>query len=155
MTNAPSTLVIDPFDPIAVHDLLSQWFNFLFLYFRPSSSSSGSTYPWYPYPSASSRSCAWSNYPGLAPIPWASLFTNPRNSSRSSKKPIYLHGYHCNHVSHLLSYSLYDFLSYNSLSDTYKAFILNISIDTEPKFFHQTIKFPEWQQAIKDEIQAW
>lgn len=42
MTNAPSTLVIDPFDPIAVHDLLCQWFNFLFLYFRPSSSSSGS-----------------------------------------------------------------------------------------------------------------
>lgn len=83
-----------------------------------------------------------------------------RKSSRQIKKPSYLHDYHCNlayhktHTSQTHPYPISNVLGYDSLSESYKSYILNITMDIEPKFYHQAVKFPEWKQAMDDKIKA-
>lgn len=79
-----------------------------------------------------------------------------RKSTRPQRKPSYLQDYHCNHTMSTTSpkYPISQVLDYSKLSEHYKHFILNISADLEPTFYHQAVKFPEWRQAMKEEIQA-
>lgn len=78
-----------------------------------------------------------------------------RKSHRQIKKPSYLLDYHCNDISHsTTTYPISSVLSYNQLSAPYKSYISNITMDIEPKFYHQAIKYPEWKQAMDDEIKA-
>lgn len=45
-------------------------------------------------------------------------------------------------------------LSYSKLSSNHKNFALAISTHFEPKFLHQTIKSPQWREAMTYEILA-
>lgn len=105
--------------------------------------------------------------PITEPIPQPANTSNhaplhPRKSTRNSKKPSYLLDYHCNQASiapapHSISQPLYPLskvITYDKLSSGYKNYICNISLDVEPKYYHQAIKFPEWKQAMNEEIKA-
>lgn len=45
-------------------------------------------------------------------------------------------------------------LDYSKLSESYKHFILNITADFEPTYYHHAVKYPAWRQAMTKEIQA-
>ncbi|XP_022845245.1 uncharacterized protein LOC111368228 [Olea europaea var. sylvestris] len=73
-----------------------------------------------------------------------------RRSSRVIKTPSYLREYHCNllqHKSHhapTTPYPLTNYISYTSLSYSHNAYLLNISFNFEPQFYHQAIHYPHW-----------
>ena len=77
----------------------------------------------------------------------------PRRSTRPTRTPAYLNDYHCNSAKTTL-YPISQQLSYQRLQPNYHHFISNINIVYEPQFFHQAIKYPEWQQAMKEELEA-
>ncbi|KAI9178269.1 hypothetical protein LWI28_024501 [Acer negundo] len=88
--------------------------------------------------------------------------THLRRSSRVPQPPSYLRDFHCSLVSqHDVSspvcstaYPLNEVLSYQSLSPTYKNFVLNVSSHYEPHFFHQVAKYLELRAAMKTELDA-
>lgn len=80
-------------------------------------------------------------------------------SSRISKPPSYLRDYHCNLLSSNsldTSRAMYplsdDYLSSDSLFNKHKHFILHVSSDYEPKFYHEAVHFPRWRAAMNKEI---
>lgn len=79
-----------------------------------------------------------------------------RKSNRQQRKPSYLQDYHCNQamITTSTKHPLSAVLDYSKLSENYKHFIFNISTDYEPTYYHQAVKFPEWRQAMLEEIQA-
>ncbi|GMI83719.1 hypothetical protein HRI_002041200 [Hibiscus trionum] len=83
-------------------------------------------------------------------IPSAELV---RRSSRISQKPTYLQHYQCNSASDCF-YPLQQHVSSCHLSADYAVFINNVSSVYEPTYYHQTVKYPEWRQAMRDELQA-
>lgn len=95
------------------------------------------------------------HYPILSP---STQPTSVRLSTTVSRQPSYLRDYHC----HLLKYNsapstsiLYpinNYMSYDTLSSSHKKFVLNVSSQFEPQFFHQAIKIPTWKK--KDELDA-
>lgn len=79
-----------------------------------------------------------------------------RQSTRPHKPPIWQKDFVTNMPrsnSHCL-YSIADQICYDHLSKTYQCSIANISMDTEPQFFHQAIKDKRWVVAMQEEIQA-
>ena len=90
-----------------------------------------------------------SSTPTLVPIPSVlPSILPPRCSFRIIHPPSYLKDFHC----HLLSHNS-SFPSYHS-SLYYKQFILTVSSNPEPQFFHQAIKHPKWRATMKDELIA-
>ena len=85
-----------------------------------------------------------------------------RRSSRVVHPPSYLKDFHCHSLSHSSSlpsstsylYPISHNLCYQHLSPSYKQFILTVSSNLEPQFFHQAIKNPEWRAAMQDELAA-
>ena len=83
-----------------------------------------------------------------------------RRSSRAIKPPSFLQDYHLafskNHSSTTDShpYPLSHVLSYNSLSPTYRNFVLQISSTFESQYYHQAVKFPQWSAAIQAKLEA-
>lgn len=77
-----------------------------------------------------------------------------RISSRVSHPPSYLRDYRCNLLSsnsidtYHAMYTLSDYLSYASLSDKHKHFVLHVSSQYEPKFYHEAVHFSQWQAAM-------
>ena len=61
-----------------------------------------------------------------------------RRSSRITRPPSYLRDYDCHNV----FYPICNHVSYHRLSDSYKTYVLQVSNEYEPQFFHQAVKFP-------------
>lgn len=79
-------------------------------------------------------------------IPYESQgLAHTRTSSRTSRQPSHIRDYHC----HMLKYNytppsqtlcpLTNHISYKSLSESFKHFVLNVSAQFEPQFFHQAV----------------
>ncbi|WP_338140430.1 Ty1/Copia family ribonuclease HI [Candidatus Phytoplasma australasiaticum] len=83
-----------------------------------------------------------------------------RRSSRAVKVPSYLQDYHCSLLHHKpmedtnTRFPLSSTLSYDRLSPQFRHFVLNISVDYEPQFYHQAVPFSHWRDAMKDELHA-
>ena len=45
-------------------------------------------------------------------------------------------------------------ISYEGLSDTYRAFVLAVSMESEPEYYHQAAKHEHWRNAMKEELNA-
>lgn len=75
--------------------------------------------------------------------------TLPRRSTRVPRPPSHLQDYICN-----VSYPIQHHLTYDKLSPSYRDYVLNVSSIYEPEFYHQAVKFPEWRQAMSEEIAA-
>ena len=86
-------------------------------------------------------------------------------STRQTRPPSYLQDFHCNLAahytdttksiySHSVLYPISKYLAYDQLSPTYKHFVLSVSSQSEPQFFHQAVKFPQWREAMKAELDA-
>ena len=76
-----------------------------------------------------------------------------RQSTRAHKRPSYLQDYHCNmvvssHTASVLqsgtSHPLSSYLSYHSLSSSYKTFCCSISSIVEPTHYYQEVTDPKW-----------
>jgi hypothetical protein len=89
------------------------------------------------------------NSPPPSPPPSSPSEIPLRKSTRISRPSTYLQDYVCN-----ATYPIQNHLSYDNLSLPYKTFICNISSVVEPEFYHQAIKFPEWQTTMAEELAA-
>lgn len=92
----------------------------------------------------------------IIPTDQTTLNNNTRRSQRIIRTPKY---YHCNLLAHEKlhihsSHHIGNFLSYNRLSDNHLQFVLNVSSQVEPQYFHEAIKHLEWREAIKVELAA-
>ncbi|KAA8520102.1 hypothetical protein F0562_014358 [Nyssa sinensis] len=86
--------------------------------------------------------------PAIAPSPSGGVVL--RKSTRMFHQPNYLKDYHCNllagsstHASTSASYPISNYISYYGLSDSHKQFVLNVSSQVEPQYYHHAVKFPE------------
>ncbi|KAL6320794.1 hypothetical protein AAG906_008794 [Vitis piasezkii] len=96
----------------------------------------------------------------------ASFGDNPLQQSISnfivSQPPKYLSDYHCYlasstphfDISNSTPYPLSDVISYNKLSPSFRAFSISISTITEPTTYAEAVVVPEWQHAMRAELQA-
>ncbi|KAA8535110.1 hypothetical protein F0562_030113 [Nyssa sinensis] len=71
-------------------------------------------------------------------------------STRVIHPPNYLKDYQCNllagfstYASTSASYPISNYISYHGLSDSHKQFVLSVSSQVEPQYYHQAVKFPE------------
>lgn len=87
-------------------------------------------------------------------------------SERVKKQPKHLESYHTDlsksidHSQPITNlgtsevYPLAHFVSYNKFLDAHRAFLAAITLQDEPKYFHQAIKDKRWREAMKKEIRA-
>lgn len=80
--------------------------------------------------------------------------SSSEDTKRVTKPPSYLHDYYCNMTETNIPYPLASYLSYNQLSDGYKAYICSVSLFPEPSSFTQAKKFDEWIKAMNEELLA-
>ncbi|XP_031280999.1 uncharacterized protein LOC116139474 [Pistacia vera] len=78
-----------------------------------------------------------------------------RKSTRMIHQPHYLKDYHCNLLvgsstpaSTSAYYPISNYISYHGLSDFHRQFLLSVSSQVEPQYYHQAVKFPEWRLAM-------
>ncbi|KAK6797673.1 hypothetical protein RDI58_005375 [Solanum bulbocastanum] len=83
--------------------------------------------------------------------------TGRRQSTRTSRPPLWQKDFvtsaKSGSKSHYL-YSLGDSIGYSCLSLSYQCCVANLSVDTEPQFYHQVVKDKRWVAAMEEEIQA-
>lgn len=117
-----------------------------------------STYTHDPTPSSevhsSSSHCLHDVHSPIIPLPESPSSPSlvpVRKSFKIPHPPSYLRDFHCNlssltdHPALIPSRSMYllgDFLAYDSLSHSHRTFVLNVSSQFEPQFYHQAIHFP-------------
>ena len=85
------------------------------------------------------------------------LSSNRRQSTRTSRPPLWQKDFVTTFKSKSRSnclYSLENNIDYINLSSSYQCYIANLSVDTEPKFYHQASKVKIWVEAMEEEIQA-
>ena len=75
-----------------------------------------------------------------------------RRADRVRRPPSHLQQYECNSVP--TTYPICNHISYDKLSAPYRKFILQVSLEFEPSFYHQAVKFSHWRQAMSEELQA-
>lgn len=80
-------------------------------------------------------------------------------STRSRNPPTYLKDFHCNLLkqqpfTNSSSFPLAKYISYHVFSSSHRNFLLNVSMAYEPSFYHQAAKFPQWQRAMTEELEA-
>lgn len=51
-------------------------------------------------------------------------------------------------------YPLANYISYDSLSQTYRNLVLNVSANFKPQFYHQTVHYPQWKTTMQTELNA-
>ncbi|KAG7551468.1 Retrotransposon Copia-like N-terminal [Arabidopsis thaliana x Arabidopsis arenosa] len=79
---------------------------------------------------------------------------------RNIRPPSYLNDYHCNLVNHVENdtgntlHPLQSVLDYSQLNEHYQQFILNISVESEPKTFGEAIKSEKWHAPMNEELQT-
>ncbi|KAG7597976.1 Retrotransposon Copia-like N-terminal [Arabidopsis suecica] len=73
---------------------------------------------------------------------------------RISKPPAYLHDYFVNMTATDIPHPLAAYMSYERLTDDYKAYICAVTQFAEPSSFHQAKKFDEWVKAMNEELIA-
>uniref|UniRef100_A0A2N9FKK9 Reverse transcriptase Ty1/copia-type domain-containing protein n=1 Tax=Fagus sylvatica TaxID=28930 RepID=A0A2N9FKK9_FAGSY len=103
------------------------------------------------------------------PAPAETPHAHLRCSSQSIRPLAYLHDFHLGQAlpnrpppssdstlvcSSGTSHPLCNFLSYDDLSPSHRAFTSSISLETEPKSFLQAMKQPKWRNAMLIEIDA-
>ena len=99
--------------------------------------------------------------PIVSPTPPAPIVCL-RRSTRPTKTPSYLQDFYCNFSLSTSNskpnpsplYLLSDHLSYNSLSLSYKNFVMVVSSHFETQFYHQIVSYPHWCEAKKVELDA-
>lgn len=81
---------------------------------------------------------------------------NRAQGKRISKLHAHLQDYYCNVAESdtKIPYPLSAYMSYDSLSDDYKAYICAIALIPEPTSFTQAKRFDEWLQAMNEELIA-
>ncbi|KAK0581786.1 hypothetical protein LWI29_017973 [Acer saccharum] len=84
-----------------------------------------------------------------------------RKSTRLIHQPNYLKDYHCSLIAESSSlaststaYPISASISYLGLSDSHRHFVLNVSSQVEPQYYHQAVRCPEWQLAMHEELKA-
>ena len=75
-------------------------------------------------------------------------------SKRTSKQPAYLEDYYCNMTATDIPYPLAAHLSYEKLTEGYKAYVCAVTKHVEPTSFNQAKKFDEWIKAMNEELIA-
>ncbi|GMJ10791.1 hypothetical protein HRI_004748300 [Hibiscus trionum] len=84
----------------------------------------------------------------------SSIEPEPRRSTRVAKKPSYLHQYYCNVASSSCSYPIEHQIVSSSVSPSHATFLANLCSTSEPFFYHQAVRLPEWRAAMQDELRA-
>ena len=85
---------------------------------------------------------------------------NLRRSNRIAHPPSYLREFHCSLVTQqqlpntTSKYPLSQYLSYDSLSPSHRSFVLAVSSNIEPRFYHEAVRSEEWRKAMAAELQA-
>ena len=115
--------------------------------------------PSYSLPPTSSQPDSQSSIDILPPSSQPTSQLPIRRSSRTIKPPSYLQDYHLAYSKHNSipsshPHPLSQVISYNSLSPSYRQFVLQISSTFEPQYYHQAIKLPEWREAMQAELAA-
>ena len=90
-------------------------------------------------------------------IPYSSnhSLSSSTRSQHVTRPHTYLKDYHCYLTKHDQSlYPLSAYLDYDHLSPTYKSFVMNVSISTEPNSYHEAAKSPDWCDAMAAELSA-
>lgn len=77
-----------------------------------------------------------------------------KTNKRSSKQPAYLEDYYCNMTATDIPYPLAAHLSYEKLTECYKAYVCAVTKHVEPTSFNQAKKFDEWIKAMNEELIA-
>ena len=87
-----------------------------------------------------------------------SIEVHIQNSSRVIKPTSFLRDFHYSMLSHKPlphfdnSYPSSNYLSYDSISFSHKKFLITVSSQFEPQFYHQAVKFSQCRAAMKDEL---
>lgn len=81
-----------------------------------------------------------------------------RRSARPRAAPTRLQDYHCNVACTKLGvqvpspHHISKFCVYVSLSTKFQNYVLSVSDHFQPQYYHQACKYPEWRDAMRDEL---
>lgn len=78
----------------------------------------------------------------------------PRRSTRSHHPPAYLEDFHTTNTTVSTRYPINNYLSYHSLSASFKTTISSINSAHEPRSYNEASKSACWQSAMQPELQA-